>query len=855
MKIKFTLLISLFALFFTTDNHAQSTPFNCDYYAYLFQFNDVYSIDLASGNSFLVAADVTPGNINGAGYNAADGYIWGSLKTPTHTIVKIGKDFEVSTYELPTLPFNNAYIGDIAPDGIYYLKNGGTTYAMIDLNPASPTYLTHLGNGTLPQSLTIHDWAFNAVDGKLYTVEKASNKLYRIDISTNAVEDLGEVPIMSGNNYTYGAVYFDLAGNFYVSSNQTGTIYIVNDVANISAGGPISSNLFAFGPSSSSNDGARCPTAPVPVEDCTNGTDDDGDGLVDCDDPSCSGVEACPVIEPTSGGDNGGLESNNRLAEKINKRNYDRIRTGYQFDKTSARRLQRANNYAMSSSNNSFALEDLIPLEIIGEEEAIESTPTDLVAITNATDILSVDYEYNNETIATIMAIKSENGVYEHTKTICDRLLGAELLSVSTIQIREHNFIKSIIKNTEGQMEFTLSFSAYVDTSDAFKLECHWNLDRYESAGEYYNFQIWANSVDKLLALGNEVVNLLEVYKPIESYNLSTPPPVYIKKGRYENGQLHLDVANVNQTEQIWFDAGYKTSETSGLDTMSTVLDLNQNFLSTINIETGQVFDIGFRIGDGIQTPDDVFMSDGPWGVDDFANSTSVNSYSVSQNTSLVSAGEKRIERNVMLSAETSEYVSLYKAFTPRFKAVDITDFNSLSFMAKGTGILDVRFVKKGIVDWNDQYKYSIALNNTLTEHTINFDEFASQIGGTPTFDDVVTLVFTMEANGNLQEKQLNIENIKLKTVFGSLGVADSNQLQSSVLYYNNALHLSSKTKESARIAIVDITGKIVMNDSFTLQPGNNVYRLDKISLPTGLYLVKVSTNSLEYDIIKITTQ
>ena len=34
-------------------------------------------------------------------------------------------------------------------------------------------------------------------------------------------------------------------------------------------------------------------------------------------------------------------------------------------------------------------------------------------------------------------AKKTENGVYEHTKFICDRLLGAELLSVSTIELVE----------------------------------------------------------------------------------------------------------------------------------------------------------------------------------------------------------------------------------------------------------------------------------------------------------------------------------------------------------------------------------------------------------------------------------
>ena len=85
------LIIALALISFNTQ--AQEVPFNCDFNAYLFQYNDVYAIDLASGNSYQVAADVTEGNINATGYNPADGYIWGSLSSPAKTIVRIGKNF------------------------------------------------------------------------------------------------------------------------------------------------------------------------------------------------------------------------------------------------------------------------------------------------------------------------------------------------------------------------------------------------------------------------------------------------------------------------------------------------------------------------------------------------------------------------------------------------------------------------------------------------------------------------------------------------------------------------------------------------------------------------------------------
>lgn len=258
--LKHQLLLVLIILGFNVN--AQEVPFNCDYNAYLFQFNDVYAIDLASGSSYLVAEDITTQNVNAAAYNPADGFIWGSLKG-SKDIVKIGKNFNTSIHYIDELPSSNRYIGDISADGMYYLKAGGTTYYKIDLDPESSTYIQHNATETLSQSINIHDWAFNAVDGQLYTVEKGTNELYRINPDNGVVTSLGVVPILAGNNYTYGAVYFDADGRFYVSANQTGTIYVIQNVQTVISAANMSSNLFAFGPSSSSNDGARCPTAPV----------------------------------------------------------------------------------------------------------------------------------------------------------------------------------------------------------------------------------------------------------------------------------------------------------------------------------------------------------------------------------------------------------------------------------------------------------------------------------------------------------------------------------------------------------------------------------------------------------------
>lgn len=836
----------------------EDIPFNCDYNAYLFQFNDVYAIDLASGSSYLVHENVTPQSINGAGYNPADGFIWGSLKG-TKDIVRIGKNFTTSVFTIPELTTAGRYIGDISAEGIYYLKGGGSSYYKIDLNPESPSYIQYMSTESLSQGLSIHDWAFNAVDGQLYTVEKGSNHLYRINPENGQVTSLGEVPILTGNNYTYGAVYFDADGRFYVSANQTGTIYVIQSVQNVTSPADMDSNLFAFGPSSSSNDGARCPTAPVVQEICDNGIDDDGDGLTDCEDPSCSGYGSCEIIvPPTSSGNDGGLESNNRLSEQINARNFKRAKSGYRFDRAAAPRVTRDFQYAQRNQNG-FTLQDFIPLEVIGETEAIETTPEDLINITNATEIYSVDYMQMGTPIATVLALKTENGVYEHTKYICDRLLGAELISVSTISINEQPFIKSIIKNIDGTYEFVLSLSAKVVNNDEnFSVESHWNLDQYESDVTFYNFQIWSNTVDDLYLLGEEVLNLLNIEKPISEFNNSTPPTVFVRKGQYNNGALDLQIVNVNGTESVNLDAGFRTTETSEFQNMSNTLTLGGQYITNLTVETGGLFDIGFRIGDGVATPDDLFMSDGPWGIDDSQEGSDVSVYNVTENDFDFEADDFPIERNVELRATTNSYVAAYRALTPRFQAVDLTDFNTLKLSAKGTGNLEIAFVKQSITDWEDQFKTTIALTDTMQDFVLPLADFMSTNDVDPILDDVVTIVFTMTSeDGSLVSKLMSLENLRLSQS-SALSVDDFENDSKTIKAYPNPMTSSTTIdfslahNETVQFVVYDQTGKQVYNAAINANGGRNSITFNRANLSTGLYFCKIISSQYEINPLKL---
>lgn len=861
MKTRITtlkmLLLFLSYIAFTNVSTAQNEPFNCDYSAYLFQYNDVYALDLASGSSFLAAENITAGNVNAAAYNPVDGYIWGYVSSPAKSIVRIGNDFSTTIYTIDALTSGNKYVGDISADGMYYFKAGGSTYYTIDLDPESATYTELTSTSTLSQNISIHDWAFNAVDNNLYAVEKGTNTLYRINPANGEIRSLGEVPILSGLDYTYGAVYFDASGRFYVSANQTGTIYVIQNVQELDGVTAMDSNLFAFGPASSSNDGARCPTAPVLQEICDNGIDDDGDGLIDCEDPSCSGFGNCAVIDPeTSGANRGGLESNNRLSDAILKRNYNRLKSNYKFDRKNAKKLKKTSTYGNRNPMSDIELENFIPLTIIDEDYVIETSPVDLIDITNATEVYGVDYIRNEKAIASILALKTENGVYEHTKYICDRLLGAELISVSTIEINDQQFIKSLIRNIDGTIEFVLSFSAKVTANDSeFSIESHWNLDQYENNTEFYNFQIWSNSVDDLYTLGEELLRLVDVTKPITAYNNSTPPAVFVRKGTYLNGTLQLEIVNTNATQGVTFSSVLRATETSNQEDYTTTINLGGNYITNTTIDTGNLFDIGFRIGDGVAIPDDLFLSDGPWGIDVAQAETTLESYEVTENTNIFDNDVFPIERNINLQATTSTYFSAYRALTARFQAVDLTQYNGLKLNASGNGSLQITLVKQEIENWEEQYKYTISLTETLEPFTIALESFTNGTGETIELQDLVTIVFSMTSeDGTVQTKEMNLEDIQFVNE-NILGTTDSDitpaqKLKNFPNPFNGVTTLKlNQPSTSVQITVIDMLGRTVDTQNIITQQNGTEATYINTQLQPGVYnYIIIDNTSIQHN-------
>ncbi|GKU18141.1 unnamed protein product [Fusarium langsethiae] len=100
--------------------------FSCDVYGYLMQKTALYRVEITSGKTTLINANVGGGGwINGIGYNRFDNYIYGMYQDSTGTqLIRIGGD-GTSTLLAARTSDRNVNMGDIDNQGHLWISNNG----------------------------------------------------------------------------------------------------------------------------------------------------------------------------------------------------------------------------------------------------------------------------------------------------------------------------------------------------------------------------------------------------------------------------------------------------------------------------------------------------------------------------------------------------------------------------------------------------------------------------------------------------------------------------------------------------------------------------------------------------------
>lgn len=533
-----------------------------------------------------------------------------------------------------------------------------------------------------------------------------------------------------------------------------------------------------------------------------------------------------PAGQGVSSSNNGGLESHSGLSKWIGVRNVKRLKVNHNIAdlhiKANDLKTMKATLKHRSAAKGTATVNllEYVPDQLIASTKSYISSPEDLIEITTATSVWSVDYvNESNETVAAFLGTSTEGQVYDHTKVICDRLKGAELRTVTTKNINGYDFIQSCIVRPSGKVEYAISFSLIPQNGGGYHLESLWNLADYSKADEVLNVQVWSMAPAYTQELISELLGSMSVTKSITQVRKPELPALYVSKAKYNNGVIKMVVHNNDRVKQLNCTGTATLSETSGELPIQEQVDVTGAKEEYIEMKTGHLFDAGFRIDANGEQTDFIYQADGQWGLDYVKNNVLIKNYEIQQHNVAATNNAYVIERAVKLSVETDDYISIYRFFKAAASTMDISEYKSVDIKYTGN---DMKLTL--IIDGVDWKEYPSVLVTAGDEH-ISLTEF-----GDYDATKVKGVVFTPLVNDGSIDVAINW--LALSTDVVAHRIANSNTL---MVYPNPAkdvIYLNG-IKSGDRYHVTDILG--VMK----LQGVYNVSGINVSSLTGGLYLLK----------------
>ena len=478
-------------------------------------------------------------------------------------------------------------------------------------------------------------------------------------------------------------------------------------------------------------------------------------------------ILAPPTTTVTSAND-GGLESNGDLANLIAKRNFNRIKTNNQLNKKQKQSKFSKKGIQSKSSESGINLSTLFPESGFNTTETAHiSTAEDLLNVTNAIQIFGVDYYLGTteNRVAAVLATETTGKVYDHSKVICDRLNSSSLIDATVSTVKGHQIIMLQIERDNGLIEYALNFSIELLNAEN-KLHSYWSIEQYPG-GDYMNFQIWGSTKDQVDFIADKIITNIESSTVV---NLSSDtitdenrvPSVFVKKGSYKNGKLHLYIKNKSKDSSFYFEGNKRSTEKSSSEYLSQNINLSGNNEELIILETGNLFDIGFSIkGENSIQTDAIYLADGPWGIDYLADQANTIEFDVQQRAIEINTAKYEIERKSSVKGNVKGVVNLFRNIIAGNLAFEAEKFGVLEFNSVNNLPIEVVLVTENLTDWNKRLRYQIAPNASEKKYEIAFKNFKNGEGNPEKITKIVGVVFSIIGDFN-QFKAFNLEIGKL---------------------------------------------------------------------------------------------
>lgn len=552
--------------------------------------------------------------------------------------------------------------------------------------------------------------------------------------------------------------------------------------------------------------------------------------------------------DSTSGGNGSGLESTYDLGELLLQR-YLKIRNGQTTKMLAQTNFMFAPNYLLT---------DVIPVNGPFNSVAVETTPFDILGISNATSAYACDYKVSSNRVGAVFATTTNPpDVYNHTKATCDRYSKYEMIDLKGVNINSRDFYMAKLLNPRKNVtDYSITFSVY-ETVNGFVVDNKWTIQEHQVPSgsiNVFNFQAWAGTEFSAKEIVTNIISKLNSLKPV-TY-IETPlkyPEIYIKKASYDNdGKLRFKFANsTTVSKNLPFTITYRPQQ--GMPEQTTTININ------IAPEvTEVVVPFGYLSGANITMhcengfKDAVFVGGGLFAP--FAGPSSVISgfENIVNTTPQFPEGTVAFTGGARIYGYNNDVFYIGRSLDATYEGINLSNFNKIKFEAKGTGVLTVQFEARA----NNQYIYpfvNVNLTGDYSTHEIPLSSF--MINGVPADLSAVSLVlFKQEIIHNPLMTYSDFSVKGAGIIPNTVGISGlETQVKNFELSQNypnpfnpvTNINISVPKEGFVSLKVYNMLGQevaVLVNGN--MKPVSNFkVSFDGSKLPTGVYVYRLSTS------------
>ena len=608
----------------------------------------------------------------------------------------------------------------------------------------------------------------------------------------------------------------------------------------------------------------------------------------------------------SSSGGEGGLESGGSLAEAIGAVLFAR--------RAEAGALADAGvelaPVAFSRSRTAGAsLRRFLPTTGPRGSAAVEVSPTDLLPVTNAREIVAADYvRGDGRRAGVVFAAATDPGeVYEHTKPVCDRLRGATLAGVELVDVAGHPFVMVRLVQADGSVDYAVSLVAYGPAASR-TVDSRFLLSEYAVPADDHsvlNLQAWSPSREYTVQLVRDLLAGLraegalgfrnawsddqptlagEVLATANPFTLadgptaasggaardldeSEPalPTVFVRSASYAAGRIDLDVYNAGGATTLHVTGGtLARAEGGGRTAFERTVEVARGTPDDpsvpVSIDTGYLFDAAFFVASDLSPhPDRLYLADGTWGVatDRSSGPTRLDNFAVRPQADdpaggPVGPGQRLVERPVRATGTVATWATVYRTLRPSAAPVDLSAYRYVEFTAAGEGEVQL-LVQKASVASADQYGRAVRLTPGPRAHRVWFEDLHRADGARGfTGGDVVALSFTARSDGTPRPLDVAVSGLRFGGADGDASaVPDEPSLWAPM---PNPFSGSTRVRyelaepQRVRVRVFDVLGREVARlADGDRAAGRHTVPFDGRGLAAGVYVVRLEAGGRSF--------